>query len=553
MPWTARLRSALAAAPEALLHPSPPEGRPWKLLAPVLALAFAARAAVALSGDFVLHPDEIMQYLEPAHRLVFGNGVTYWEYFYGARSWLVPGFVAGVLALFDGLGLGAPAWYVAGVELAFCAVSLLIPAGMYFFARRHFGEAAARVALVMGAFWYELVGFAHKPMTEFVATALVVPLLALAARPEPDRPRVLVAAAVLAVLAPAVRVQYAPLTLPVLGLVFLRTRKKTQLALTAAAALLAVGALDAATWGGGLFHSYVTNVRVNLALEELIVGGSPAWEHLYWLLTASAGLAAVCLLPALRDSRRYALLLLLVAVVLLVHAPQANKQYRFVFAAVPLYLMVGADVLARLASRAPAGRGRLARPAALALACAFAAVSAGGILNALPSQAAVYGSRIGPTGRVAFLRDQDPVFSAYRYLAGAPEVAGVWHVDRAYYDLPGYYHLHRAVPFYDANTGRESFSDDGQFQLEAIAASVSHIVSADSATAVPGYSVERTFGPIRVLRRDAEDAPVRGWERYAPTVAGGVFTDLVRRLYPDAPAPPPNSGIRFVAGDAEER
>ena len=57
-----------------LLHPVPPDERPWKYLLPVLALAFVARAAIALSGDFVLHPDEIMQYLEPAHRLVFGNG-----------------------------------------------------------------------------------------------------------------------------------------------------------------------------------------------------------------------------------------------------------------------------------------------------------------------------------------------------------------------------------------------------------------------------------------------------------------------------------------------
>ena len=107
----------------------------------------------------------------------------------------------------------------------------------------------------------------------------------------------------------------------------------------------------------------MTNVRVNLALEEVIVVGSPAWEHLYWLLTASAGLAALCILPAPRDSRRYALLLL-VAVVLLVHAPQANKQYRFVFAVVPLYLMVGADVLAWLASPAGRieGRNRRARP-----------------------------------------------------------------------------------------------------------------------------------------------------------------------------------------------
>lgn len=55
------------------------------------------RAAVALSGDFFIHPDEIMQYLEQGHRLAFGNGVVYWEFFYGARSWLLPGLIAGVL------------------------------------------------------------------------------------------------------------------------------------------------------------------------------------------------------------------------------------------------------------------------------------------------------------------------------------------------------------------------------------------------------------------------------------------------------------------------
>ena len=225
-----RLRSALGVAPDLLLHPSPPDERPWKYLLPVLALAFVARAAIALSGDFVLHPDEIMQYLEPAHRLVFGNGVIYWEYFYGARSWLVPGLVAGVLKLFDIVGLGQPFWYVGGVKLVFCAISLLIPAGMYFFARWHFGETAARVALLMGAFWYELVGFAHKPMTEFVATALLVSLLALCVRPVPDRLRVVLMAAVLAVLVAAIRVQYAPLALLILGLFFLRTGKKMELA-----------------------------------------------------------------------------------------------------------------------------------------------------------------------------------------------------------------------------------------------------------------------------------------------------------------------------------
>ena len=124
-----------AALLDGLVHPRASDEPPWKLLPLVLALAFAARAAVALAGDFVLHPDEIMQYLEPAHRLAFGNGVVYWEYFYSARSWLVPGAVAGVLKLSDAVGLGQPWWYVGGVKLMFCASSLAIPAAMYWFAR----------------------------------------------------------------------------------------------------------------------------------------------------------------------------------------------------------------------------------------------------------------------------------------------------------------------------------------------------------------------------------------------------------------------------------
>ena len=190
----------------ALLHLQVSDERPWKFLLPVLVLAFAVRAAIALGGDFVLHPDEVMQYLEPAHRLIFGNGVTYWEFFYGARAWLVPGLVAGVLKVFELMGLGEPFWYVGGVKLMFCAVSLLIPVGMYFFARRHFGELSARVALLAGAFWYELVGFAHKPMTEFVAAALLMALLVLCVRSSVHRMGTVCLVALVAVLATAVRV-----------------------------------------------------------------------------------------------------------------------------------------------------------------------------------------------------------------------------------------------------------------------------------------------------------------------------------------------------------
>ena len=528
---------------DVLVHRVDPDEPRWKFMPLVLALAFAVRAAVALAGDFVLHPDEIMQYLEPAHRLAFGSGVVYWEYFYGARSWLVPGVVAGVLTLFDAVGLGEPSWYVGGVKLLFCAVSLAIPAGMYCFARRHFGENAARPALLAGAFWYELAGFAHKPLTEFVATAPLLGLLALCVGPASDRRSVVWQAAGLAVLVVAIRVQYAPVAMVLLGVVFLRTRFKLLIALAAASALFAVGVFDAVTWEGGLFHSYVTNVRFNLVLGEMRAAESPAWQFLWWLTLAGGGLGVLCLAASLWRPARYGLLLGLIGLLLLAHSVQAHKEYRFIFAVIPLWLLIGADLTARAA--AWAARRAPTRPGARrwtigAAAAVFAAVSFGGVLNALPAQGRVYQAWSHETGITGFLRDRDPIFAAYRYLARAPGVEGVWQVDRPYFNLPGYYYLHRSIPFYDAFTGRGI-----NHSLATVAASVSHLVSADPALTVPGYSLERDFGAVRILRRDATTPDVRRWQDHAPVIVDELVQRIMRRVDADAPAPPANAGIRF--------
>ena len=525
----------IQATLDVLLHPQATE-RPWKYLPLVLALAFAARAAVALSGDFVVHPDEIMQYLEPAHRLVFGNGVTYWEYFYGARSWLVPGVVAGVLLLFEAVGLGQPSWYVGGVKLLFCAISLAVPAGMYLFGQRHFGETAGRAALLAGAFWYELVGFAHKPMTEFVATAPLVALLALCARPSLNNARTVWTAAFLAVLTAAIRLQYAPVALVLLGIVFLRTAKKLQLTLAAFGFAVAFGVFDAVTWDGGLFHSYVTNIRYNLIIGPTRSGESPAYQFLLWLIVSTVGLILLCVAPALRRLRRYGFLLGLIALVLLLHSLQAHKEYRFIFAVIPLWLLIGSDLAARLAALGD-GRRRLARLAA----AGFAAVSLAGILNALPYQDRVYRAWSKETGAVGFVRNQDPIFPAYRYLAQAPGVSGVWQVDRVYFNLPGYYYLNRKIPFYAGVTGH-----DLKRNPEMASSQVSHIVSTDPGFSVPGYSQEQKFGQVRILRRDENEPPVRRWLDHVPVVVSNPQKRRMRQIDPDSPSPPANFGVRFV-------
>ena len=88
--------------------------------------------------------------------------------------------------------------------------------------------------------------------------------------------------------------QYAPLALVLLGIVFLRTRKKVRLVLATAGFALAVGVFDAITWDGGLFHSYVTNLRFNLVAGEMRAAESAPWQFLEWLALAGAGLGVVC-------------------------------------------------------------------------------------------------------------------------------------------------------------------------------------------------------------------------------------------------------------------
>lgn len=232
----------------------------------------------------------------------------------------------------------------------------------------------------------------------------------------------------LAVLAGAVRLQYAPLALVLLGIVFLRSQDKMRLALAAAGLVLAVGVFDAVTGDGGLFHSYVTNVRFNVA----------------------------------------------------------------------------------------------------------------GVLNALPFQDRLYRAWSNETGAVRFVRRHDPIFAAYRHLATAPGVGAVWQTDRAHYNLPGYYYLHRAIPFYDTVTA-DSIRRGGP----ELTATVSHIVSADPELAVPGYSVEREFGAVRILRRDESEPPIRRWQAYAPVLVDELTMRIMRRVDPHAPPAPANAGIRF--------
>ncbi len=80
-------------------------------------------------------PDEVFQSIEQAHRLVYGTGVIPWEFQYGARSWLVPGAIAGVMWLARLVGDG-PTYYLPAIFAALALLSTSCVAVAFLWGRR---------------------------------------------------------------------------------------------------------------------------------------------------------------------------------------------------------------------------------------------------------------------------------------------------------------------------------------------------------------------------------------------------------------------------------
>ena len=544
------------------MHPQQ-TGAMWTYLPLWLLVAFVLRAAVALAGDFLLHPDEIMQYLEPAHRLVFGNGVMFWEQYYGARSWLMPGLIAGVLWLCTLVGLDEPHAYIAVVKLFFCALSLLIPLGMYLFCRRHWGEHSARLALVLGVFWYEFVAFAHKPMTEFVAAALMCALLAVMPLHAPSRDwRVWAVAGVLGAVAVAIRFQYAPLIGVLLIIGVYRASNTGRLAMLGggAAVLCAVGMLEIWNWGAP-FHSYWLNVVANLALE-----GTRAEEPmpLWLLLHASGGLLAVAAAGAVWHLRRRGFVFGLLLLILIPHMLSAHREYRYVFATVPLWLMVFADMVTVASDRfAP---GAWIRRAGVGVAVL---VSMAGIFNAIPDQNSIYRSFSQEGSHFNFLRDRDPVLQLYLRLSEDNAVRGVLDASRFYATTGGYYYLHRAIPFYDFEVwhnvagGRDptdyvshiitrASASGGQYPMFVGDSDSGELVywrTDSDRQPIPGYAMVDQVGDLVLWQRQPAH-PLKQWRDYQiATVSSPGAVDILEQIFGyKLPTPPPNYGIDFTDG-----
>ena len=185
----------------------------WRGIHHIALLGLGIRLILAFFSDHIYHPDEIFQYLEQGHRIAFGYGYIPWEYRFGVRSFIIPGFISFVLSLCRLFHVNDPSYYIVVVKMVFCIFSVSLIYSTYIIGRSLMSEAAGRLTSVFMCFWYELIYFAHKPTPEVLSTYFLIGALVCAVVSSGKRKPVLFG--LLSALSIAVRFQY----LPVIGII----------------------------------------------------------------------------------------------------------------------------------------------------------------------------------------------------------------------------------------------------------------------------------------------------------------------------------------------
>ena len=228
------------------------------LLLGFMLIGMVLRVGAALKYPNVAHTDEILELQEPAHRLAYGFGVVAWEWRRGARSWVFPGFLAGVMRSTDWMASGSTG-YQAGIAIVLSLISLTTIWFGFAWGKRAGGSAAALIGAGACAIWYELVYFAPKSLNEVLAAHLLLPGLYLGVYGDRFKEnRRMLLAGIFCGLAVALRIQLAPaVAVAAFGFCYANWRKRViPLAAGLCLPVLCFGMVDAVTWGHP-FQSYL--------------------------------------------------------------------------------------------------------------------------------------------------------------------------------------------------------------------------------------------------------------------------------------------------------
>ena len=315
----------------------------WHLGVPLFicfVTALLLRVAVAFRFPSIEYADEIFNTLEPAHRLAYGYGIVVWEWVRGARTWVFPAFLAGVMRITSWMGPGSLG-YLLAIAVLLSLLSLVSIWFGYVWAKRSSGSAAALIAAWGCATWYQLVYFAPKAFTEVVSTDLLLPGLYFGMYGEelPEKQRLFLSGLLLGT-AVSLRIQLAP-AIGFAVLYFCHRKWKMRGPAVLGGLLLAVvafGLVDAVTWSYP-FQSFFMNVWINIFEKRNTLYGIEPW---YWYLLLLLKSLGPMLLLALVGVRRSPFLGWLVLLIVLSHSMVPHKELRYMYPVMPILITLAA-------------------------------------------------------------------------------------------------------------------------------------------------------------------------------------------------------------------
>ena len=323
--------------------------RMWFVL--ILLGSFIARIIHAM-GYSVQHPDEIYQYLEPAHRLLYGYGAITWEWRDGIRSWLPAVIFAVPMKLGEWIAPDTAA-HIYAPRLMMAFWSLILVWAAWRSARRH-SPMHGLIAAVIAALWVEFIIYSAHPLTELMATFCIIPALVLAGEDKVSRNKYIMIGFLLG-LGVVFRPHYAPAVgIGAIMIAGMNWRERwIPMIAGGLVAILISGAVDIAfgqypfEW---FFNNYQRNVVDNVAARY---GVSPFGAYFgFMAFMLSVPLLVILALLTRLGAKGNALLITVALVNILVHSFIGHKEYRFIALSMTALVFVAAQATGHLAQSA---------------------------------------------------------------------------------------------------------------------------------------------------------------------------------------------------------
>jgi GPI mannosyltransferase 3 len=417
----------------------------WTKIHFIAFIGLLLRLIVALVSDTIYHPDELIQYMEQAHRLEFGYGIIPWEYRYGIRSWILPGLISGLLHIFRVFNIDNPSIYTLAIKILFCVLSISLIYASYIVARNISSEKSGRIAAVITSFWYELIYFSSKPTPEVISAYLIV--LAMACIVVKPTKNSAILFGLFCGLTMVLRFQYSPLVFILIIFTFFkwRTEKALVWMFFLLSTVVVSGYIDYLTWGS-FFASYYNNYLYNSVYKVSEIFGV---EPPYYFLTS--GVFFLFLIGCVNPSkiRQTWLPLLCILSVIISHSLVPHKEYRFIFAAIPFCLIVVSIVISDYAVRFKHWYHILKKISFYFIASLIICLLINSVVIKIPL-------------------DQ-PILPAYLFLNKEADLVSVFNNYGKWGDSGGYYYLHRNIPVY--------YSENLEYrQIDDYSLYVSHII-----------------------------------------------------------------------------